>query len=97
MKLYHELVEVGKFPNFLRKDSDGYFLVIFGVNVYVRDGKVVVDPVYSPLFRYQKSAGQITIDLNLWRDTARRFIFQLRRPYFGTYMLEGYKAEYSEE
>lgn len=97
MKLYHELTVIGGFPNILRKAGDGYFLVIDGVNVYVNEGKIVVDPVYVPFFRYQKSAGQIVLDLNFWRTKARRFIFQLRSPFVSTFMLEGLEYDYSED
>jgi len=97
MKLYQDLGELYEYPDFLFRLDDGFLMKIHGLNMSVVEGELRIAPVYVPLFRYQKSAGQIVIDFNLWRTSARRFLFQLRPPYFGTYSMSEVRLEEYED
>ena len=80
MQIYLNTVKHTKFERLVWKAHDDFLLRLTGLDVVV-DKSIKIYPVYVPLFRMYKRAGQFVFEL-MKKDRIYAFLFQKAWPYF---------------
>ncbi len=89
MKVYLDNIPLGEVPAYARQVGE-FFPRLVGVRVSSEGN--ISEPVYIPLLRFQRRAGQIYIEIN----TDRPLIYiplQRRRPFFNIFRFDWSKDE----
>lgn len=98
MKIFHQRVEVERFPNWFWKLQNLWLVKLTGINLDTRmdRGRLNLDakPVYTPFAAVTRSAGQFILDVYLWRDYCWTLMLMRVPPYI---VVSGGKIEEYEE
>ena len=87
------LTTIDKFDLLKVKMGTAYFSLLKGLEIDPRTSEIGVYGAYTPLFTYERCAGQIIVDLTLWRKSSLRMILQRRRPYISIIRIEQVNLE----
>ncbi len=69
IRVFVNQLPVDEFVRWIGRQGPSYLLKLTGVNVSVARGRnMEFQGVYIPLFTYRREAGQIVIELPLWRE-----------------------------
>jgi hypothetical protein len=83
MKIYWEHITVEEVPNRIRRPGE-FFTRLVGVNVSSAGN---CEPIYIPLLRVHRQAGQLLIEINTDRPLAYITI-QVRPPYISVFRFQ---------
>jgi len=87
MNIYQGRYKVGRLPTF-RIRAGEVLSRLDGVNLFIRDGQIVAEPVYIPFLKFTKHGGILAIDINFSEPFAVILLFP-HFPYFSAIRVQG--------
>lgn len=80
-----------------RPKIKGVFLPrLFGINIDVADGKVIVEPVFRGLLRFFNGDWHVVLEISFWKEEGWIVFIGFVRPYFKIWKTGGFALDYEE-
>jgi hypothetical protein len=82
VKIFDTGLPIDQYKDFIWRRGDRFLLKLHGINFNLQARDLYVEPVYLPLFQYQKDGGQMILDVRLgWTEDCWTIILMQVFPY----------------